>query len=148
MLPTKIYEDVQRETLEGRELEAAVLFRAAQKLRRCASTWKDHPTGEPDDNLTDSLQFTQRLWSFLQTELCNPANALPETLRLNLLRLGKFIDKRIFTMLAGGGSAEDLLAIARVNERIAEALQAANAPSEIAHEESTLSSTGFLNITG
>jgi flagellar protein FlaF len=148
MLPTKVYEDVQRETLEGRELEAAVLFRAAQKLRRCASTWKDNPTAELDDNLTDSLQFTQRLWSFLQTELSNPANALPETLRLNLLRLGKFIDKRIFAMLAGRGTVEDLLSIARVNERIAEALQAAKGPSEIDQEESTISSKGFLNISG
>jgi flagellar protein FlaF len=148
MLPTKIYEDMQRETLDGRELEAAVLFRAAQKLRRCASAWKDNPTAELDDNLTDSLQFTQRLWSFLQTELSNPANALPETLRLNLLRLGKFIDKRIFTMLAGGGTAEDLLSIARVNERIAEALQAATAPPEIDHEDSTISSRGFRNISG
>ncbi len=148
MLPTKVYEDVQRETLEGRELEAAVLFRAAQKLRRCASAWKDNRTAEVDDNLTDSLQFTQRLWSFLQTELSNPANALPETLRLNLLRLGKFIDKRIFIMLAGGGTAEDLLSIARVNERIAEALQAAKGPSEIDPEESTISSRGFLNISG
>src|SRR3984957_13419010 len=148
MLPTKIYEDMQRETLEGRELEAAVLFRAAQKLRHCARTWENDPTGEFDDNLTDSLQFNQRLWSYLQAELVDPGNALPETLRLNLLRLGKFIDKRIFTLFAGGGTVEDLLSIARVNERIAEALQAAKAPSEIDHEESTLSSTGFLNITG
>jgi flagellar biosynthesis activator protein FlaF len=148
MLLTKVYEDLQRETLEGRELEAAVLFRAAQKLRRCASTWKDNPTAELDGNLMDSLQFTQRLWSFLQTELSNPANALPETLRLNLLRLGKFIDKRIFAMLAGGGTVEDLLSIARVNERIAEALQAAKGPSETDPEESTLSSRGLLNISG
>jgi len=150
MLPTKIYEDMQRETLEGRELEASVLFRAAQKLRHCASTWQDNPTAEFDDDLTDSLQFNQRLWSFLQTELSNPANALPETLRLNLLRLGKFIDKRIFTLFAGGGTMEDLLSIARVNERIAEALQAqaANVNSHIGPEEATLSSRGFLNIAG
>ncbi len=148
MLPTKIYEEMQRETLEGRELEASVLFRGAQKLRQCARTWQNNQTAEFDDNLTDSLQFNQRLWSFLQTELSNPANALPETLRLNLLRLGKFIDKRIFTLFAGGGTVEDLLSIARVNERIAEALQAAKATTQIDQEEAPISSTRFFDISG
>jgi flagellar biosynthesis activator protein FlaF len=148
MLPTKIYEEMQRETLEGRELEASVLFRGAQKLRQCARTWQNNQSPEFDDNLTDSLQFNQRLWSFLQTELSNPANALPETLRLNLLRLGKFIDKRIFTLFAGGGTVEDLLSIARVNERIAEALQAAKATTQIDQEEAPISSTRFFDISG
>jgi flagellar biosynthesis activator protein FlaF len=148
MLPTKIYDDMQRETLEGRELEASVLFRAAQKLRHCARTWENDPTGEFNDNLTDSLQFNQRLWSYLQAELSDPGNALPETLRLNLLRLGKFIDKRIFTLFAGGGTVEDLLSIARVNERIAEALQAAKAPARIEHEEAAMSSAGVFDIAG
>ena len=148
MLPTKIYEQMQRETLEGRELEASVLFRGAQKLHQCARTWENNQTTEFHDNLTDSLQFNQRLWSFLQTELSNPANALPETLRLNLLRLGKFIDKRIFTLFAGGGTVEDLLSIARVNERIAEALQAAKATTQIDQEEAPISSTRFFDISG
>jgi tetratricopeptide (TPR) repeat protein/flagellar biosynthesis regulator FlaF len=148
MLPTKIYEDMQRETLEGRELEASVLLRGAQKLRQCARTWEKNPTAEFDDNLTDALQYNQRLWSFLQTDLSNPANALPGTLRLNLLRLGKFIDKRIFTLFAGGGTVEDLLSIARVNERIAEALQTAKATSHMCHEEAAISPAGFLDIAG
>jgi flagellar protein FlaF len=148
MLPTKIYEQMQRETLDGRELEASVLLRGAQKLRQCARTWKDNPAAEFDDNVTDALQYNQRLWSFLQTDLSNPANALPETLRLNLLRLGKFIDKRIFTLFAGEGTVEDLLSVAGVNERIAEALQAALPASHIGQEEATLSSSGFLDIAG
>jgi flagellar protein FlaF len=148
MQQTKIYEEMQRETLEGRELEASVLFRGAQKLRHCARKWEENHTTEFDDNLTDTLQYNQRLWSFLQVELSNPANPLPETLRLNLLRLSKFIDKRIFTLFAGGGTVEDLLSIARVNERIGEALQVATVPSHPAQEEAAISSTGFLDISG
>jgi flagellar protein FlaF len=147
-MQTKIYEELQRETLEGRELEASVLFRGAQKLRHCARKWEENHTTEFDDNLTDTLQYNQRLWSFLQVELSNPANPLPETLRLNLLRLSKFIDKRIFTLFAGGGTVEDLLSIARVNERIGEALQVATVPSRPAQEEAAISSTGFLDISG
>ena len=148
MHQAKIYEQVQRETMEGRELEALVLFRGAQKLRLCARKWEENHTTEFDDDLTDTLQFNQRLWSFLQVELSCPENALPETLRLNLLRLSKFIDKRIFTLFAGGGTVEDLLSIARVNERIAEAMQGTTAPSNLTQEEDTTSSTGILNIAG
>jgi|HubBroStandDraft_1064217.scaffolds.fasta_scaffold312602_2 flagellar biosynthesis activator protein FlaF len=148
MQQTKIYEEMQRETLEGRELEASVLFRGARKLRQCARTWEENHTTEFDDNLRDTLQYNQRLWSFLQVELSSPANTLPETLRLNLLRLSKFIDKRIFTLFAGGGTVEDLLSIARVNERIAEALQVATGPSQPVQEEAAISLTGSLDISG
>jgi len=81
-------------------------------------------------------------------EVSNPANALPETLRLNLLRLSKFIDKRIFTLFAGGGTVEDLLSIARVNERIAEALQVTTALSDPTQEEAAASSTVSLDVAG
>ena len=148
MQQTEIYEQMQRETLDGRELEASVLFRGAQKLRQCARKWENNHTTEFDDNLTDTLQYNQRLWSFLQVELSSPANPLPETLRLNLLRLSKFIDKRIFTLFAGGGTVDDLLSIARGNERIAEALQVATAPSHPAHEVAAISSTRLLDIAG
>jgi flagellar protein FlaF len=148
MQPVKIYEQMQRETLEGRELEASVLFRGAQKLRHCARKWENEHTTGFDDHLTAALQFNQRLWSFLQVELGNPANPLPETLRMNLLRLSKFIDKRIFTLFAGGGTVEDLLSIARVNERIAEALQVATAPSDPSEEEAAISTTRLLDIAG
>jgi flagellar biosynthesis activator protein FlaF len=146
------YEQMQRETLEGRELEASVLFRGAQKLRQCARKWESSHTTEFDDNVTEALQFNQRLWSFLQVELGDPANPLPETLRLNLLRLSKFIDKRIFTLFAGGGTVDDLLAVARVNERIAEALQVGTPQSKSARDEvesdEVLSSGRLLDIAG
>jgi hypothetical protein len=65
-----------------------------------------------------------------------------------LLRLSKFIDKRIFTLFAGGGTVEDLLSIARVNERIGEALQVATVPARPAQEEAAISSTGRLDVVG
>jgi flagellar protein FlaF len=147
MRHANIYANVQREALDGRELEASVLFRAAQKLNQCARDWENGRTKEFDERLTDALQFNQKLWSFLQVELSNPANPLPETLRLNLLRLSKFIDKEIFTLFAGGGTAEDLLSIARVNEQIGRGLQIKTA-SAAGAEEDAPTSIRLLDVAG
>jgi flagellar protein FlaF len=149
MRQTSIYEQVQRETLEGRELEASVLFRGAQKLNQCARDWRQGRTGDFQEKLADALEFNQKVWSFLQVELGNPANPMPEKLRLNLLQLGKFIDKRIFAVFAGTGTPEDLLSIARINEQIGAGLQAQNA-SRAAEEpelESLFSGT-LLDLAG
>jgi flagellar biosynthesis activator protein FlaF len=144
-----VYDQVHREALEGRELEASVLFRAAQKLNQCARDWENGHTKEFQEKLTDALQFNQKLWSFLQVELGNPANPLPETLRLNLLRLSKFVDKEIFTLFAGGGTVEDLLSIARVNEQIGRGLQVRTTASSGADmEDDGFSSISLLDIAG
>jgi len=149
MQKASVYEQVQREALEGRELEASVLFRAAQKLNQCAREWENGHTREFQEKLTDALQFNQKVWTFLQVELGNPANPLPETLRLNLLRLSKFIDKRIFTLFAGGGTADDLLSIARVNEQIGKGLEIkTSALSPAGEEENAISSLKFIDISG
>jgi flagellar protein FlaF len=145
VLRANVYEQVQRETLEGRELEASVLFRAAQKLRKCARAWDQRHTEEFQESLTLALQFNQKLWTYLQVELANPANLLPETLRMNLLQLSKFIDKRTFALFAGSGTADDLLAIANINEQIGDGLQTGiSLPSD--QEEN--SSLEFRNIVG
>lgn len=128
MRRSSVYEQVQRETLEGRELEASVLFRGAQKLHYCAREWPHRNTKEFQEKLAHALEFNQKVWSFLQVELANPANPLSETLRLNLLRLSKFIDHRIFKLFAGTGTADDLISIARINEQIGQGLEAKNTP--------------------
>jgi flagellar protein FlaF len=147
MRSSTIYEQVQRETLDGRELEASVLFRAAQKLHLCAREWDNPHTRVFQDKLSDALEFNQKVWSFLQVELATPANPLPETLRLNLLRLSKFIDKRIFALYAGTGTQEDLLSIARINQQIGKGLEARTAVND-AMEEDAYSNIRLLDIAG
>jgi flagellar protein FlaF len=148
MQQTEIYEQLSRETLEGRELEASVLFRGAWKLRQCARNWETGDKVEFQQKLTEALQFNQRLWSLLQVDLCSPGNPHPETLRMNLLRLSKFIDKQIFILSSGGGTPEDLGSIASVNEQIAAGLQ--NTPTAAADEEEemALSSAKTLDFVG
>lgn len=149
MYRANIYEQVQRESLEGRELEASVLFKASQKLHSCAREWDKRETKDFQEKLTEALQFNQKLWSFLEVELANPAHPMPETLRLNLLRLGKFVDKRIFILFAGRGTLDDLLSIARVNEQIGKGLEAGT-PSAPQNEpaESSTASMRVLDIAG
>jgi flagellar protein FlaF len=144
-----VYQELERETLEGRELEASVLFRGARKLNICAQEWENGHTAEFQEKLAEALEYNQRLWSFLQVEISNPTNPLPETVRLNLLRLSQFIDKRVFALYAGGATAEDLLAIARVNEQIGKGLQAQSGGAlRDESEENDPPVPGFLDIAG
>ena len=147
MRSSSIYEQVQRQTLEGRELESSVLLRAAQKLHSCAREWDNPHTGVFHERLSDALEFNQKVWSFLQVELATPTNPLPETLRLNLLKLSSFIDRRIFALFAGTGTLEDLLSIARINEQIGKGLEARNNAAEAAAEEEYVS-IRLMDIAG
>jgi flagellar biosynthesis activator protein FlaF len=83
----RAYESVSKATQSGREIEAAVLTKAAVKLKECQDDWD-----APDRN--------QRIWSIFQSELSREDHELPKKLRLDILRLAAFIDRRIFEALA------------------------------------------------
>jgi len=139
MTGSSLYENLQREGLEGRELEASVLSRAAQKLARCKARWEAKK--EYKEMLNEALRYNQKLWSFFQVELSNPANPLPEALRADLLRLSHFIDQKTFALFAGGDIA-DLDGIIRINRRIASGLlEGQRTPDESAVESQELNLT-------
>jgi flagellar biosynthesis activator protein FlaF len=116
-----VYESVQRESCEGRELEATVLLKAVQKLSNCYGRWEKRNTPEFREQLDEALQFNQQLWTLFQVELSNPSNPLPLPLRQNLLRLSRFIDRRTFALIANG-QKEDLRLLIRINQDIASGL--------------------------
>lgn len=124
---SSVYESVHREALEGRELEAALLTKAAQKLARCKAQWEGK--AEYRDMLNEALRNNQKLWSVFQVELSSPTNGLPEALRADLLRLSRFIDQKTFALLAGG-NLNDLTAIIRINQHIAAGLLSGQRPVE------------------
>lgn len=95
--PLEAYEAVSKKTSNGREAEAAALTKAAMKLKACQDDWR-HADG--DQRLNDSLRFNQRIWTILQTELSNDTHPLPREVRLNLLKLSAFVDKRTFDIMA------------------------------------------------
>ena len=93
----RAYEGVEKATLSGREIEAAALTKAARKLKACQDEWQ---APDRDQKLEDALRFNQRIWSIFQSELSREDHELPKKLRLDILRLAAFIDRRIFETLA------------------------------------------------
>jgi flagellar protein FlaF len=113
------YESVSKMTMSGRESEAAVLSKAARKLRLCQEQWdSDHR----DDLLDEALRFNQRIWSIFQTELSHDENPLPKKLRLDIIRLSAFIDRRIFETMADP-SPDKLSIIIDINNNLAAGLR-------------------------
>lgn len=96
-LPLDAYQSVEKATLNGRELEASVLSKAANLMQELSRDW-DGPARE--ERMEEALRFNQRVWSFFQVELSQEENPLPAEIKRNLLVLSAFIDKRIFEVMA------------------------------------------------
>ena len=91
------YEHVSKATRSGREVEAAVLTKAAVRLKECQDNW-DAPDRE--HRLDEALKYNQRIWSIFQSELSREDHEIPKKLRLDIMRLAEFIDRRIFETMA------------------------------------------------
>ncbi len=113
------YKQVDKSTNSGRETEARVLTEAALKLKRCQENWNDP---ERDSQLDTALRYNQKIWSLFQGELEREDNPLPQKLRIDILRLAAFIDKRIFEVMAYP-SPEKLTIIININQNLAAGLR-------------------------
>lgn len=91
------YKNVQKTTMSGREIEAAVLTKAALMLKDCQDNWG---AGDIGERLGEAIKFNQLIWSIFQAELANDNNPLPKKLREDILSLSLFIDKRMFDVMA------------------------------------------------
>ena len=113
------YKQVDKNTISGRETEARVLTEAALKLKKCQESW-----GSPDNDteLDQALRYNQKIWSLFQGELERDDNPLPGKLKIDILRLAAFIDKRIFEVMAFP-SPEKLNIIININQNIAAGLR-------------------------
>jgi flagellar biosynthesis activator protein FlaF len=112
------YKSVQATTNYGRDLEAAVLTRAAHDLRACQEHWNDPGR---DQRLEDALRINQRIWSVFQAEISQPNHPMPVELRRDLLSLGAFVDKRVLEVLQSPDPRK-LDAIININMNIAAGL--------------------------
>ncbi|MGD8963415.1 MAG: flagellar biosynthesis regulator FlaF [Desulfobacterales bacterium] len=113
------YENVSQVTMPGREVEAAVLTKAARKLKECQDNWN---ASNREERLEEALKFNQRIWSIFQSELSREDHELPSKIRLDILRLAAFIDRRIFETLAQP-SPDKLKIIIDINNNIAAGLR-------------------------
>jgi len=122
--PLEAYKTVDKTTISGRETEARVLTQAALKLKDCRDNWHAE---DRDEKLDEALKYTQRIWSIFQGELSKLDNPLPRQLKINLLQLSSFIDKRIFETMSYP-SPEKLTAVININANIAAGLR--DSPSD------------------
>ncbi len=115
----KAYDTINKATMGGRDVEAEVLTKAALKLKACQDNWAD--SGQAA-GLEAVLKYNQRVWTILQAELEKPENPLPKALRLDLLHLSAFIDKRTLETLAYP-APEKLSILININQNIAAGLR-------------------------
>lgn len=115
----KAYNSVNKSTMSGRDVEAEVLTKAALKLKECQDNWSGNGQGAI---LEAALKYNQRVWTIFQAELEKPENPLPHPLKVDLLRLSAFIDKRTFETMAYP-APEKLTILININHHIAAGLR-------------------------
>ncbi len=95
--PFSIYQNVQKDGMSQRELEASVLTKAGLMLKSCQENWN---APDRSTRLEQAIKYNQKVWSFFQSELAMPDNPMPKKLREDILNLSLFLDKRLFEILA------------------------------------------------
>ena len=135
----RAYERVSKATLSGREIEAAILTKAALKLKECQDNW-DAP--DRDDRLEEALKYNQRIWSIIQAELDKDENPLPGQIKVNLLRLSTYIDQRSLEIMAYP-DPEKLNIIININNNIAAGLRSRPAQSVPVQEQHAVAVNAF-----
>ncbi len=118
--PYATYEQQSKEAMPQRELEASVLTKAGLMLKQCQDNWN---VPERDKQLEEAVRYNQRVWSFFQSELSMPDNALPKSLREDILNLSLFIDKRLFEVLAFPNDPKKLDVVININFNLAAGLR-------------------------
>jgi flagellar biosynthesis activator protein FlaF len=113
------YSKAQCASLTDRELEAAVLMKAAALLRHAQAQWT---SPEKDRLLDDALRFNQRIWTFFQVSLTEEGNRLPNEIKAQVLTLSGFVDRRIFEIMAFP-EADKLSALIAINTNVAAGLK-------------------------
>ncbi len=117
----KAYQMINNTTVSGRETEARVLSKAADKLKHCIDNWNASSTSR-DARLDEALRYNQRIWSMFQSELVSEKHPLPRQLREEILSLSVFIDKRIFEVMAYP-NPDKLKIIIKINRNLAAGLR-------------------------
>ena len=114
------YEKLRWKTLSGREVEAAVLQKAALLFRRAQSSLKD---GTLSPEAEEALQFNRRIWEVLRNGWTAKDCNLPDQIRENLLNLSIYMIKAEMDFRADPVGRR-LNGLIQVNEALASGLEA------------------------
>lgn len=85
-----LYKSTYRSVLPDRIIEAEVFSQAASLLGDCYENWEGESFSE---RLQYAVDYNQKLWSILQSELIRADYPKPPDLRKNLLKISALFDK-------------------------------------------------------
>ena len=117
------YQQVGKQTVNPRDLEAGLLSKSASNLQRIQDNWD---TSTRDD-LALALRFNRRLWTVFMSSVTDPASPLPTDLRQNVANLGIFVAKHTL-QLQIEPAARKLDVLININRQIAAGLRATPQP--------------------
>ena len=83
------YQQVGKQTVSPRVLEANLLSRAAAQLQRVRDDWEANRR-----DLFEALRFNRKLWNIFLTSVTAEECRLPQELRENIANLGIFVMKQ------------------------------------------------------
>jgi len=87
------YQQVGKQTVSPRVLEANLLSRAAAQLQMVRDDWDNRR-----HELRDALLFNRKLWNIFLTSVTGESSQLPDKLRENIANLGLFVMKQTVSM--------------------------------------------------
>lgn len=117
--PINPYEQTQKATVPGRDVEVNVLEKAAVMLKRCQENWTDNAFNRA---LDDALRYNQKIWDVFQNDWRSPDCQLERPLRENLLSLGVYVRKATLDIIAYP-EKEKLDSLININENLASGLK-------------------------
>jgi flagellar protein FlaF len=112
------YQQVGKQTINPRLLEANLLSRAAGQLQRVRDEWdvSRHELGS-------ALAFNRKLWTVFLGSVTGEESQLPKSLRENIANLGLFVMKQTMTIQAEPAPGK-LTVLININREIAAGLRA------------------------
>lgn len=116
--PLEAYNKTRKDSLAGRDVEVAVLEKAAMNFRRCQKNWQDEKFSK---DLDQAIKYNQRVWDIFQSDWRSEQCKLPQEIRQNLLSLSVFVRKTSLDLLAYP-SPEKMDVLIDINENIANGL--------------------------
>ena len=112
------YQQVGKQTVSPRVLEANLLSRAATQLQRIRDDWETNRT-----DLSAALLFNRKLWTVFLASVTSDESKLPRDLRENVGNLGLFVMKHTMAMQSQP-EARKLDVLININRELAAGLRA------------------------
>jgi flagellar protein FlaF len=110
------YEQVQKQNLSSREIEARAFTKAAVLLEDA----KRDPSNF--EGMREALHFNQMLWTIIQSDLGDPGNKLEAPIKANVMSLSIFVDKQTLQALSSE-NVQDLEPLININRNLAAGLR-------------------------